>query len=177
MRKPKIKYNYIYINLKKWLAENQARLPFIPELKRFHRNGFTMSIPRVKNISVNFNIYGNVEVWAWKPPGKYAEDFDILTEFDLFEDKNEFGYFCGLCNSPEYFKNRYDLWVTHAYVPLFKWLTENITQENYLCIFQTEDRGALWAKILNKEAIENNKEKELMVFCELVIKNPKALNL
>lgn len=172
IRHPKIKYSFIYTNLKKWLKSNQDKFPTRPQISKLRRDSLSLTFSRVKNIVVNFNKYGMVEVWGWRDGEGFSEDFDILTEFDLSEEKNSKGYYCGLCLTREYYQDREIMWEKHIYELLLKWAIENIKPDKHLCIFETESKGALWAKILTTEDLKTMKDEKLLVFCKPVITAP-----
>lgn len=148
MKKPKIKYSFMYINLKNWLKENHHRFPANPQIVRLNRNGFFIVFSKVKNIAIEFQSSGGINIWAWKGVKLTPENADILTHFDLYEKKDEQGdYYCFCCESPKHYQDRHIFWEQELYEPLLAWSIKNISQDNSLCIYESKDKGYLWAKI------------------------------
>ena len=128
----------------------------------------------MRNLKIIFKSHGWVEVWVWKDKGTSSEDFDILTEFDLIEEKNSQGYYCSLCQETEYYPDRETMWEKHVYELLLEWAIDNIKPENYLCVFESENKGGLCAKILTMEELKKRKDEKLLVFCKPVIKEERG---
>jgi len=170
MKKPKIKYSFTYINLKNWLKYSQHRFPIKPNLTRLRRNSFSLVFPRVDNLEVIFKTGGEIEVWVWKDKNYVV---DILVEFDLYENKNEHGYYCQLCEPREYYQDRQILWEKNVYEPLLEWTINNFKPENYLCLFEIEPKGSSWARILPVDKTEKDKDFTYRIYCEPVIRQER----
>lgn len=172
---PSIKYSYIYISFKRWFKKNHHRFPNTPQITQLTRNGFSLVFPKVKNIAIGFQKYGGINVWAWKDERFNAEDADLITDFDLYERRDEQGYYFCCCVEPsEHFHDRQKLWEKHSFEFLLDWVLENLTNENYLCIYETDDKGCLWAKIKKQSELELDKDLEFRVFCKPILEQEKT---
>jgi len=169
MKKPIIKYSFIYRHSKAWLKENQYRFSCSPYIKSFRRDSFTLAFKGVKNISVTFNKSGIIDVWCWTDKKFTLSSADILTDFDIAERKSGLGYYCECCDPTTFYKNRQMLWDNEVFEPLLKWANEKLLPDNYLCIYQTEDKGGLWAKIKKSSELEQDKDLKHRTFLSPII--------
>jgi hypothetical protein len=80
MKKPKIKYSPIYINLKNWLKINQHRFPVMPQITRLSRDGLCLVFHNVNNMIISFRTNGMVMVCVGN---NQNFEIDISIEFDL----------------------------------------------------------------------------------------------
>ncbi|MDD4976816.1 MAG: hypothetical protein PHY93_20845 [Bacteriovorax sp.] len=167
MKKPRIKYSYTYINFRNWLKNNYYKFPTRPQIIELRSDSFSLVFPRVRNLKIIFKSHGWVEVWVWKDKNYIV---DILTDFDLDEEKGEQGYFCDSCHPRDYYQDRKDLWEKHVYEPLLEWSIKIFLPENYLCLYETEYMGSSWTKILPFDKIESDKELKYRVYCESIFR-------
>lgn len=141
MKRPAIKYSFIYNYSKIWLKENQHRFSRRPYVKNFKRDSFTMAFKEIQNLSITFNKSGIINVWCWSDKKWTIFNADILTDFDITERKNDQGYYCDGCDPSTFYKTRQMLWDNKVFEPLLKWANEKLLPDNYLCIY-------LWKMLL-----------------------------
>lgn len=159
--KEPIKSHFIYVNFILWLQRNEGRFLVKPYIRRIYKESFAVGLNNVENISIHFDLSGFVTI----PVFFKSECFDILTDFDISEEREGNKYFCGQCGSRRYFSSRDELWENHVYEPLLEWVNENIKSGNYLCIYDFE--GSTTAKIVKSEDLFLDKNQD-----HLILKRP-----
>ena len=95
--------------------------------------------------------------------------YDVLAEFDLLERRHPESkrFFCGLCEQPNYFQSRYDLWVEHSFEPLLSWMDKNFQDGKWLCVF-TRD-GFSEARIVDEHTLAQAKQQQLFCFAKPIL--------
>jgi hypothetical protein len=58
----------------------------------------------------------------------------------------------------KYFRSRQELLVNHLFEPLLEWGNKYLTPSAWLCFFTIEGGGATWAKIIEEDQIESDKD-------------------
>ncbi|MFH1147104.1 MAG: hypothetical protein V1736_05285 [Pseudomonadota bacterium] len=81
----------------------------------------------------------------------YQKEFwDILVDFDVVERHSSGGrYYCALCEKPEIFSSRQDLWEKHSFESLLEWTNRRFTETTWICLFGA--RGDCTEAILKEE--------------------------
>jgi hypothetical protein len=121
-----------------------------------------------------FSMKGGINVWIIKEnienvkTGGYPDN--LLTDFIIFETKNNNGYYCSFCETPVYFCSRNDLWVDQIYEPLLSWVNEKFTPDNYLCIY-ADDGEFNWSgsKILSSIHINEDVMLNHRIYCKPLV--------
>jgi len=137
----------------RWAAHNRRLFSHPPYLLRQEKGSFVIGFRGVsKHITCHFSRSGAIEIRIY-----YREKifFDIVTEFDLYEEKTPSGrWVCGLCRDHPHpdkiepfieYEDRKKLWIEHSFAPLAAWTQESFTRNARLCLHRS--RGTTWAVI------------------------------
>ena len=100
-----------------------------------------------------------------------SEHWDDLADFDIWEGRTLEGhYICELCEEPEFFASREELWEKHCFEPFLAWVDEHFNESQWLLFF--DYGGAAEAQL--KESAEGQftgSEEHLVHECPILIKN------
>jgi len=108
--------------------------------------------------------------------------FDIIYEFDLYEEKTADGHFlCRMCrNHPSEtkppkvlkYRDREKLWIKHSFEPLAKYTRETFTDDAVLCL-SLFGRGSTSAVIVSGKSLAKLRKRG-DVFREIPVVDRKA---
>ena len=154
---------------KRWIAGEGYRFRYRPFIQIIRKEYFILRFSGITpKISCIITKSGRVEIWAVHR----KENWDILSEFDLYEQRNEYGqYFCQSCEPPEMFTSREELWVKHSFEPLLKWCNEHL-QRSRMLFFLGREGHYSFAAIKRHEELSKMKAAEDFVYaCPVVLRD------
>lgn len=155
----------------KWLKTNRQRFLIQPRLLTCRKNRIEFSFDGIPNqLRGIFNHRGISIYVSW-----HGEHWDIISEFDIDEQRSSTGHFCGLCD-PEhliYYRTREELWIKHGFEPFLDWCNSTLVNARWLGIYRfEEDSDSTWAKLLREDSVNVEADRCIAL---LVVhnKNPK----
>jgi len=144
-----------------WAVRNERLFSHQPYLLRQGDGCFVIGFRGVsRHITCHFSSVGQIEVAV-----HYRKIFfDIIEEFDLFEDKTPAGcWVCTLCRDHPHpdkteplieYKNRHELWIEHSFAPLATWTRKSFTRNARYCLGR--DGGITWARIFPEDKLNES---------------------
>ena len=152
-----MKKYFVLKTFKRWIAREGFRFRYRPFIHIIRKEYFILRFSGITpKISCIITKYGRVEIWAVHR----KENWDILSEFDIHEQLNEYGqYFCQSCEPPEMFTSREELWVKHSFEPLLKWCNEHL-QRSRMLFFLGREGHYSFAAIKRHEELSKMKARE-----------------
>jgi len=158
---------------KRWVSQEGHRFFYRPFIHIIRKEYFILRFTGITpKISCIITKSGTVAIWA----AHRKENWDILSEFDIYEQRNEYGqYFCQLCEPPKIFTSRKELWVKHSFEPLLKWCNEHL-QRSRMLLFLGREGNYTYADIKRYEELSKMKAAEDFVSaCPVVLRDASIL--
>jgi len=168
--------NHIQKMFDEWRKANRKRFEFplfIQERSRsgYCRVGFDGITPEI-TISFGKQSFG---IWvglrAWKGGGDGLDEFDIVERKDPVTGE----YYCGLCLEPVRYKTRKELWVSHSFEPLAKWMDKNFQPDKWLCLYADPEDKCIWCAFIKDESdLQHEVDKRRDFYYAIPVIKPKG---
>lgn len=148
----------------RWLADNRHLFSYEAYIDKEGDSWFTARFKGItRHIVCRFNNAGAIEMRI----DYRNEFFDIVTEFDLYEEKTPEGrYLCRICrdhpseiNPPEAleYDTREELWIKHSFEPLAAYTWDNFSDATMLCLCRYQ--GCTSAVIATGELLDKARQR------------------
>lgn len=145
---------------RRWLKENRGRFLHQPYLTLIRRDHFIL---RFSGVSQRICCVINKEGSACLYVNYDGESWDAIGFFDVVPMRTSGGkYFCKLCESPELFASRQDLWITHSWEPLRECMNAIFTATTWVCLYGKRTRMT-WAELKQQHEVEQERGSEYFV--------------
>jgi len=168
-----MKKYFVLKTFKRWIEREGHRFFYRPLIQIIRKEYFILRFSGISSkISCIITKSGRVEIWAVHR----KENWDILSEFDIHEQCNEYGqYFCQSCEPPEIFTSREELWVNHSFEPLLKWCNEHL-QRSRILFFLGREGDYTYAVIKRHEELSKMKaDEDFLCACPVVLRDASIL--
>lgn len=143
----------------RWARRNRRLFSHQPYLLRQKERYFVIGFRGIsRRIQCFFIRAGGIEIQV----AYQNEFFDIVTEFDLYEEQTPEGrWLCRMCRDyPDQDRNescieyedRETLWIKHSFEPLAAWTRENFRPDAKLCVCRF--RGCMSAIVARGERLQ-----------------------
>lgn len=88
---------------------------------------------------------------------------DTLFDSDLFTRRDQYGYFCALCDwqSGENHRTRESLWINHAFEPFLRWVNDVLAPARWLRLLNVDNGAASSARLMRFGEEINGPDPEL----------------
>lgn len=131
----------------RWLRENRHRFALHPYLIERKDHGITYGLRGVVP-EITFHVSdGDISVWA----EFHDLPFDMLRDIDILEEHTEGkGYYCGFCTRKRYFKSVENLYISHNFEELLKYVNAVISRSRFIAFFASG--GITDARIVKNRA-------------------------
>ncbi len=146
-----------------------------PSIQLLRRKYFILRFEGVTpKISCIITKSGRVEIWAVHR----KENWDILSEFDIHEQRNEYGqYFCQSCEAPEMFTSRENLWVKHSFERLLEWCNEHLQRSRMLFFLGREGHYTYAVIKRPEEGSKMKAHEDFVCACSVVLRDAPVLGV
>jgi hypothetical protein len=157
----------------RWLAHSAARFHHPPRIVLQRKRSIELQFAGVTPaIRCAISTEGIVDIYA----SDQREWWDSLADFDVVPRRNAMGhYYCGLCPSPELFRSREALWVTHSYEPLLAWTNTHFQASQWLWLCRVG--GMTWAGLKPLEDMHASKTAADLVYACPVVRGKPSRTL
>ena len=155
MKDEPTKHFYQQTMFLRWAFRNRRLFSHPPYLLRQKKGSCDIAFRGVsKHITCCFTKVGDIMICV----GYRNTNFDIIREFDLFEERTREGqWLCSMCRdhpNPDKteplieYEERKKLWIEHSFAPLAAWTRKSFTKDAMLCLYRSG--GTTWAAIEKK---------------------------